>query len=401
MGLHRNGETLGLSLFETEIRRRVWWQIAQLDGMSGELSGSKFSRYTLFDSMTVPLNVNDSDLNPAMRELPVEHVGATEMMFCGVRYHIGKFHMGEFMSSSLANVQQGSAADVAWQIPSIAAAPFSDREGAIEELEKLLEDNYLRYCDPVLPLHLLSIIMARSAILVLWLRARHPRQSPDKGASMTEEERETLFAKSLKYLEYESIGHSSQIARRFLWHTSNHFQWHAFIYALSELRRRTVGEGVDKAWQLVSEVYRYHPEMLSEGKSSLYRAVGNLAIKAWEVRETEYVRRYGCLPSGGAPPFISALRLQRRAGKVVPPPDTTLTPLAPVDYAKADQQAVDHSQSVGSVQYDYSGEYELPAAAETWMDDASPMDWTVWDDLLQDFELQPLDSNGKQPFGQL
>lgn len=89
------------------------------------------------------------------------------------------------------------------------------------------------------------------------------------------------------------------------------------------------------------------------------------------------------------------------AAKLAPPPNTKPVPLSPVDYAQTGQEAVDPSQSVGIVQYDYGGEHELPAAAESWMNETSPMDWTVWDDLLQDFELQPLDSNGIQPFGQL
>ncbi|MCJ1249200.1 hypothetical protein MMC30_006423 [Trapelia coarctata] len=393
MGLHRDGESLGISFFETEIRRRVWWQIAQLDAVSGELSGSNFSRYAQFEKPKVPLNVNDSDLNPNMRELPVEHAGPTEMMFCGVRYQVGVF-----LSSAPSKTQLGKPADVGL---SNEAASLAKKDRLIGELEKTLEDKFLKYCDPVLPLHFLSIIMARSAILVLWLRAHHPRQSIDNGASMTQEEREMMFTKSLKYLEYEAVGHTSKIAQQFRWHTVAHFQWHAIIYALSELRRRTMGEGVEKAWQLVGEVYKHHPEMLSEGKSSLYGAVGNLAIKAWEARETEYMRLHGRLPPGGAPEFISTLRLRKRAGSVVQPfrgPGTRS--MEAVDHVNRDPQVANPSQNIGIVSDDHGG-YEPAPASESWMNDLSPMDWTVWDDLLQDFELQPLDSNGLQTFGQL
>jgi len=394
MGLHRDGETLGLSLFETEIRRRVWWQIAQLDGVSAELSGSSFSRYALFDKMKVPLNVNDSDLNPNMREIPREHAGATEMMFCGIRYNVGKF-----LSSGPSNSQPGTPADAGLQRPSSEAVSLAERDRSIGELEKILEDKFVKYCDPVLPLHFLSIIMARSAILVIWMKAHHPRQSPDTGASMTQEG-EMMFAKSLKYLEYEAVGHSSKIVQQFAWHTTTHFQWHAFIYALSELRRRATGEGVDKAWQLVGDVYEHHPEMLCEGKSSLYKAVGSLAIKAWEAHEAGYIRLHGHLPPGGAPQFISTLRLRRHASPVAQPspgPDTKS--MESIDHVHRALQVVNPSQNHESISHDRGG-YELPPATESWMNDASSMDWTVWDDLLQDFELQPLDNNGLQTFGQ-
>ena len=37
IGLHRDGTLIGLSPFETEIRRRVWWQLMALDGQTAEL----------------------------------------------------------------------------------------------------------------------------------------------------------------------------------------------------------------------------------------------------------------------------------------------------------------------------------------------------------------------------
>lgn len=40
MGLHRDGETLGLNPFDVEMRRRLFWQLLSLDGMSGQLSGT-------------------------------------------------------------------------------------------------------------------------------------------------------------------------------------------------------------------------------------------------------------------------------------------------------------------------------------------------------------------------
>lgn len=40
MGLHRDGEALGLNPFDVEVRRRLFWQLLPLDGMSGQLSGT-------------------------------------------------------------------------------------------------------------------------------------------------------------------------------------------------------------------------------------------------------------------------------------------------------------------------------------------------------------------------
>jgi hypothetical protein len=37
MGLHRDGITLGLSPFETEMRRRLWWHLVHLDFRAADM----------------------------------------------------------------------------------------------------------------------------------------------------------------------------------------------------------------------------------------------------------------------------------------------------------------------------------------------------------------------------
>jgi hypothetical protein len=40
MGMHQDGELLGLGPFESEMRRRVWWQILQIDTKFATMSVS-------------------------------------------------------------------------------------------------------------------------------------------------------------------------------------------------------------------------------------------------------------------------------------------------------------------------------------------------------------------------
>jgi hypothetical protein len=48
MGMHLDGILLGLSPFETEIRRRIWWQLRMYDFRAAELSGqAKFRDFEL------------------------------------------------------------------------------------------------------------------------------------------------------------------------------------------------------------------------------------------------------------------------------------------------------------------------------------------------------------------
>ncbi|KAG7114953.1 C6 transcription factor asaR like protein [Verticillium longisporum] len=82
IGLHRDGKMLGLSPFESEIRRRLWWYIVCRDGRAAEDYGLENMRRMTPGSaagIDMPLNVHDSDLYPEMDELPPNRPGWTSM----------------------------------------------------------------------------------------------------------------------------------------------------------------------------------------------------------------------------------------------------------------------------------------------------------------------------------
>ena len=130
IGLHRDGTLVGLSPFETEIRRRVWWRLLALDGQTAELCGAGLSvAFPRYDCKR-PLNVNDSDLSPNMSALPSEHDGPTEMIFCGFRYEIGLF---------LRNVKANSK----WMGVGLSEAAVEEKTNQLDELQALIERKYL------------------------------------------------------------------------------------------------------------------------------------------------------------------------------------------------------------------------------------------------------------------
>lgn len=249
------------------MRRRTWWQVVFLDGQSSKLAGAGFPSWLSKFDTKMPLNISDSDLSPGMKEIPVEKEGVTEMLFCCLRYEVaqalrktrgfGDTRMAQFF------IKQG---------PELIA----EKDKIIDELEIRFEQKYIRYCDPSIPLHLLAIYMSQSVICTMRLMAHHPRQYPDRGATMPQKEKDMIFSESLKCLEIAAMGHSNKLVQGFEWHTHVHFQLDAFIYVLSELRYRTQGEQTDRAWRQIETSYEHRPEMLTEMKNSLYHAIGNL-----------------------------------------------------------------------------------------------------------------------------
>jgi hypothetical protein len=373
LGIHRDGADHQVSPFDAEMRRRTWWQVVFLDGQSSKLAGAGFPSWLAKFDTKMPLNISDSDLSPGMKEIPVEKEGATEMIFCCLRYEVanalrktaGYTRMGQF------SVKQG---------PELIA----EKDKAIDALEARFAERFVRHCDPSVPLHLLSIYMSQSVICTMRLMAHHPRQYPDKGATMPQKEKDMLFSESLKELQIAAMGHSNKLVSGFRWHIYAQFQLDAFIYIISELRDRTTGDQVDRAWQQVETSYEHRPEMLSETKHSLYYAIGNLTLRAWAKRE-EAVGLSQDSPPFPPPRFIAVLRSQRNISTPTPSqpktqwrdPNSAGDPNRVVGYENSLVPAYSPYDDIGAEQWknmDFGMDMTTPAFG--------PNDWAYWQTLM-------------------
>lgn len=361
IGLHRDAG-LGLKPFEVEMRRRVWKQVLILDWAASEVAGSTPSHtfFMTWWSSPGPTNLNDSDFGPNTTELPAARVGATEMIFCMLRYEFGAFFR------LIRNPD--SVYDLNWQKVHLtkAALPPNDdlagRDKTLDAFERSLEQKFLCYCDPIIPLHYLTTIVCRSAICGMRLRIHHPRQYVDGGASLSADEKENLFQLSLKSIQYDNLAFSSPALRPFLWHVRSFFQFHALIYLLVEGRSRCIGEEVDHVWQELELTYRHRPE-LSDRKHVLHTAIGLLAIRAWDAREAE-LRRVD-LPAE-APDFITKLRSFDTPQR----PGPSLPLLRPNAYPAS-------SNMSGGWNHGLMTTDTAPAA-----DSNTSIDWAQWDNML-------------------
>lgn len=371
MGLHSDGKTLGLSVFEAEMRRRVWWQIVLLDNRNAQLSGLKNSVVANFFDTNIPANINDTDLNPNMSEQLLEHKYQTEMIFCLITYEIGRF------------VKEGG-------YQKIFGAPSSViKDQIINDLETRLEENYLKYCDRLIPLHFLCLAVARSITMNIRLMAHHPRHWKASGATMPPEERDMLFNLSLQMIENDTKLHTMTSLKPYLWHVNIHFQLDAFIYILSEIRRQPPGGLFDRAWDGVQQVYNMHKELITEDYA-LYIAIGKLAIRAWEAREAHLSRMY----QGNIDPprFIAALQQKIPANKdPKPKPDgRILNHQAFENFHPTGSELHDGTLGIG---FDDSTQFN-PLYTEI-----SPLSWEEWSELFQEYEQQITNSNGPRIFG--
>ena len=225
IGLHRDGSFVGLSPSETEIRRRIWWQLLALDGQTAELCGAGLSVTFPHYGCKRPLNVNDSDLSLNMSALPTEHDGPTEMIFCGIRYEIGLF---------LRNVKASSD----WMEIGLRDRAVRKKKKQLDELQALIERKYLRFCDPSVPLHLFARLMGEATIMALRLVAPYPRRYPQRLIEMPPKERDEVFWTSMHVLGFCNLSQRTESLRRYLRNVKVQFQWHTFMILAYELQIR-------------------------------------------------------------------------------------------------------------------------------------------------------------------
>ncbi|RJE24967.1 Transcription factor [Aspergillus sclerotialis] len=392
IGLHRDGSNLGLSIFETEMRRRLWWQLMVADAVIGHKSGSVSLLGPAVDTRT-PSNVNDSDLDPDMKENPVESTRATEMVFCLMRYELGKWL--DHHSKSKSETHCGP-----WGPISSTSIPIQEKDQIIQELEATLENKFIRFCDPSIPLHLMTIMVARSIGPTLRLSAHHPRLYYERGERPTQSEKNLLFDICISVAEYNNMLLTTSKTRRYLWHIDYHFPWDIVLYMLSELRHRTMGDQAANAWHLIDiTCARQYQELATKAKSPLHLAIATLGVKAWAAHVAECERhRLPTLPQPNIISIFWRLTQQSRSetAQMTPlsmPLEARTRATAPMSAGvnSYPQQACDTFSE--GIPIDPNADFS--ALAEMCSPDESPIDWDQWDELLQQYQ----ESSGVNMFG--
>lgn len=292
MGLHRDGEKLGLQPFDVQMRRRLFYQLLPLDLIASQMSGTDIGIAPDTWDTQQPLNINDDQIWPGMTMAPKEPKGATEMMFCLTRSSVGKVFAGAGKSAHGAN--SGPSKD------------YIEIETVLREVENMIEEKYLRYADVINPLHFFTTIWARSAITAMRLRIRLPK---GKNQALTKAERQELFHLSQKIIDTDISAYThTSLRKHYQWYMTSFFlwgSWDSLIFLLISLWRSDLvsPSETETIWKKVEQVYNNHNEFL-ESNRALHIAVGRLTLKAWDATSGSR--------NAIEPAFIAALRNLRK-----------------------------------------------------------------------------------------
>jgi hypothetical protein len=310
MGLERDGVFSGTSPFETEIRRRVWWQLKTHDHRIAELCGlSKFRDLNISSESTKwPTNVNDEQLYPGMSSPLAESKTLTDFAFVALKYELVKF-----TASRVDQFRQQGKNSTQWDGDLASGGNTVQTEEELSEIEGLLEMNYLRYCDPSQPLQFMTMLMARAAMNTIRFLKHHPRRWASIEQT-TLSERQWVWEVSIKLLGQYTTFQSSPQLKQFAWYAPFVMQWHTFIHILDTLRANPLIGDAEKAWELIGNTYENNPAMVVDTRKPIHVAVGSLCLKAYKCREAALLHSNTKHPPP-TPEFILKLRQQQEAVK--------------------------------------------------------------------------------------
>lgn len=329
LGLHRDGSHFPITAFETEIRRRLWYEICILDFRTAEDHGCDPGVLSISYDTKMPLNINDDDLT--MDGVPVSRKGHTEMTFCLLRFEVLGCYGFLFRSPG----------DVS----------LAEREKKIEDTRLMMFDKYLREVDHTDPLQKVTYtvwkLMMGKALLSLY----HPLRHFKDGEFLSTDLKERLFIAALETLEYGAafaVNSRSHGYAQWNWFFQKHGHPHSLALVLLELNERPVFDAnglYDRAWRAVDgyfniDLWSMGKPVLSE-KVCLWKPLGRLRDKALKRKA----------------------KIMAEAGMVA---------AAEAEAAKIDAEA----GVVG-----FLGEL---VGAEEWgaMEDSPPIDWNAWDDMF-------------------
>lgn len=311
LGLERDGVYMGLSPFETEMRRRIWWLLKTHDGRTAELCGlHKFRDLDVRpESTKTPTNVNDDQLYPSMSSLPPEPKSLTDISFVALKYDLMNF-----ATSRVARFRQQGKNISQWDRDLASESDKLVTDETLKEIESLIEVKYLRYCDPSQPLHLMIMLMGRCAMNTIRFLTHHPR----RWASIEQtpvSERQWVWEVSIRLLEQHNMLQSNPQLKRFSWQAAYVMQWHAFIHVLDTLRATPLIADAEKVWELIGSTYKNNPAMIIDARRHIHVAVGSLCLKAYSARARALLhdKNGSAVP---APEFIIKLRQQNEAAKL-------------------------------------------------------------------------------------
>ena len=350
MGYHRDGEVLGLESYETEMRRRLWWQIIIQDSKYAMLSGLNHSLQPLHWDTKMPSNVNDADIFPGSTEKVQPRDGPTEMAFVLVINKIYEFKLkhdssnnGPAFEAAILGQDLSTDKDASDAMHRNIFAQFRQQTKAMNDDLDYIEQHYIDVNAGNVhkaAMTIRSMLMGRLADMLMPIQ-----EQPEYGTEIFGP-KDNLFKVFVLGTEQRLDQYEPMMECGFFWFAKAYFQLDVFAVMTGQLAQRPIGSLSDRGWLGVERLYGYHTELFDMSQKQ-YSVQAHITLKAWRLREEAFsqagrhletplfIRRLReTLPShsssgqstGATPPIYNHADAQQRAAALFQAPSAQQLP---------------------------------------------------------------------------
>ncbi|KAI0154680.1 fungal-specific transcription factor domain-containing protein [Xylariaceae sp. FL1272] len=318
MGYHRDGELLGLTPYETEMRRRIWWHIIASDGKQAMMTGLSHAFAPSHWDTKLPLNLNDADLSPTSVEPLVAKEGPTDMVFVLLIYIFQKFIHSTYPqleAAWLALRSEGASPDY--------RAPIENYRTLIGGLDLEMTEFEHKNVEPGLGgVHEAASMMRPMFIEKMKESMVAMKDQPEYGTEIFDPV-DSIFKSFVISHERNSLSFKRMKNQGFLWFMKMGFQIDAFMVMLSKLYKHPTGVLATRTWNVIESLHSMHEELFDTSERK-YAITAALTLKAWGAREMALER------SGiriDVPEYIQRLRnVVSSPRDSIPMTDTSISP---------------------------------------------------------------------------
>jgi hypothetical protein len=270
MGLDDEACHKKCTVFEAEMRRRLWWALVHFDNRLSEVSA--FQPVLLASPWTckTPLNVNDYDLSAEMPRAPTQG-RLSEALFAVVRSEAADF----IRKATFHNVVVAPALREM-------GAPASEY-GEPDALYAAMYSKYLCACRIDNPLQDMATWTVRFMIAKYRFAVNNAQMSkPD--TAPTDEQRTVAMRAAIDMLEIDTMLMKSELIAGFRWFTQLSFPMPAYVRLAQELKRKPNCAAAEECWAAMSHNHEVRfAQRQSDGP--MFLLLARLILWAWDALE--------------------------------------------------------------------------------------------------------------------
>ncbi|KAF6230807.1 hypothetical protein HO173_010923 [Letharia columbiana] len=275
LGLQRDGTHFEhLTPFEIEMRRKVWWAVCMLDVRASEDQGTDLTIASGSFDTRIPLNINDVDIDPEIKQMPTERAGVTDMSFARIFFGIGDI-MRQMMAPS---VRDG-------------VAGLEDQSRLLNEIYQKFEQGYCQYTTESGNIaYWVGVTIARLVMAKMTLIIFLPVLFSSPSEHISDEVRTKLLVSAIEVAEYNHALNAEQACRQWRWVYQTYTHWHAIVYLMIEISRRPWSPTVERAWVALHSSWLIPAQAPMDKKPRIWVPLRKLMEKASKHRDAELNR---------------------------------------------------------------------------------------------------------------